>query len=33
MGVRIINNTDLSDDEVKEIGCELVDRFSDLLGM
>ena len=33
MGVRIINNTDLSDDEIKEIGCELVDRFSDLLGM
>lgn len=33
MGVRIINNTDLSDDEVKEIGCELVDRFSNLLGM
>lgn len=33
VGVRIINNTDLSDDEVKEIGCELVDRFSNLLGM
>lgn len=33
MGVKIINNTDLSDDAIREIGCELVDRFSNLLGM
>lgn len=33
IGIRIVNNTDLSDDEIKEIGCKLVDRFSNLLGM
>lgn len=32
-GIKIINNTDLSDDEVREIGYELADRLSNLLGM
>lgn len=33
VGVKIVNNTDLSDEEVRKMGTELVDRFATLLGM
>ena len=33
VGVKIVNNTDLSDKEVRKMGTELVDRFATLLGM
>lgn len=33
VGVKIVNHTDLSDEEVRKMGTELVDRFATLLGM
>ena len=33
VGVKIVNSTDLSDEEVRKMGTELVDRFATLLGM
>lgn len=33
VGVKIVNHTDLSNEEVRKMGTELVDRFATLLGM